>query len=207
MGLVEPAILAGMDQEMPGNFAPDEVPGSCLFCAPLLDAVRAGRVPESRVDDAVLRILRPMMALGLFDNRPTIQPLPEEQNSAFARALSERASVLLKNAGGTLPLGATVGFGDPPKPDETGRPGGDQGALRVTAARLAEGGRTLVLVTDPHPREATYRLALLGVKGLGELSISGAGAAVANAIYNATGVRVRDFPITLDKLLAGLPDA
>lgn len=105
----EAAILAGMDQEMPGNFAPDEVPGSCLFCAPLLDAVRAGRVPESRVDDAVLRILRPMMALGLFDNRPTIQPLPEEQNSAFARALSERASVLLKNAGGTLPLGATVG--------------------------------------------------------------------------------------------------
>jgi xanthine dehydrogenase YagR molybdenum-binding subunit len=43
-------------------------------------------------------------------------------------------------------------------------------------------------------------------KGLGELGISGAGAAIANAIYNATGVRVRDFPITCDKLLAGLPD-
>jgi xanthine dehydrogenase YagR molybdenum-binding subunit len=42
-------------------------------------------------------------------------------------------------------------------------------------------------------------------KGLGELGISGAGAAVANAIYNATGVRVRDYPITLDKLLPGLP--
>jgi xanthine dehydrogenase YagR molybdenum-binding subunit len=42
-------------------------------------------------------------------------------------------------------------------------------------------------------------------KGLGELGISGAGAAIANAIYNATGVRVRDFPLTLDKLLAGLP--
>lgn len=43
-------------------------------------------------------------------------------------------------------------------------------------------------------------------KGIGELGISGAAAAVANAVYNATGVRVRDFPITLDKLLPGLPD-
>lgn len=43
-------------------------------------------------------------------------------------------------------------------------------------------------------------------KGIGELGISGAGAAVANAIYNACGVRVRDFPITLDKLLSGLPE-
>jgi xanthine dehydrogenase YagR molybdenum-binding subunit len=45
----------------------------------------------------------------------------------------------------------------------------------------------------------------MGIKGVGELGISGAGAAVANAIYNACGVRVRDFPITLDKLLPGLP--
>jgi xanthine dehydrogenase YagR molybdenum-binding subunit len=45
----------------------------------------------------------------------------------------------------------------------------------------------------------------LKIKGLGELGISGAAGAVANAIYNATGVRVRDFPITLDKLLPGLP--
>lgn len=45
----------------------------------------------------------------------------------------------------------------------------------------------------------------LGSKGIGELSISGAGAAVANAVYHASGIRVRDFPITLDKLLAHLP--
>ncbi|MBS7781233.1 aldehyde oxidoreductase molybdenum-binding subunit PaoC [Acidovorax sp. CCYZU-2555] len=44
-------------------------------------------------------------------------------------------------------------------------------------------------------------------KGVGELGICGAAAAVANAIYNATGVRVRDYPITLDKLLGGLPAA
>ncbi|MDV3457935.1 xanthine dehydrogenase family protein molybdopterin-binding subunit [Sphingomonas sp. HF-S4] len=44
----------------------------------------------------------------------------------------------------------------------------------------------------------------LNVKGVGELGVCGAGAAFANAIYNATGVRVREFPITLDKLLPGL---
>jgi xanthine dehydrogenase YagR molybdenum-binding subunit len=42
-------------------------------------------------------------------------------------------------------------------------------------------------------------------KGVGELGICGAATAVANAVYNATGVRVRDYPITLDKLLKGLP--
>jgi len=44
-------------------------------------------------------------------------------------------------------------------------------------------------------------------KGVGELGICGVGAAVANAIYNATGIRVRDYPITLDKLLDRMPDA
>jgi xanthine dehydrogenase YagR molybdenum-binding subunit len=46
---------------------------------------------------------------------------------------------------------------------------------------------------------------VLGVKGLAEVGICGAGAAVANAVFNATGMRVRDFPITLDKVLPGLP--
>jgi xanthine dehydrogenase YagR molybdenum-binding subunit len=41
-------------------------------------------------------------------------------------------------------------------------------------------------------------------KGVGELGICGTAAAVANAVYNATGVRVREYPITLDKLLARL---
>ncbi|MFG1412931.1 aldehyde oxidoreductase molybdenum-binding subunit PaoC [Xanthobacter sp. VTT E-85241] len=43
-------------------------------------------------------------------------------------------------------------------------------------------------------------------KGVGELGICGVAAAIANAIYNATGVRVRDYPITLDKHLERLPD-
>lgn len=41
----------------------------------------------------------------------------------------------------------------------------------------------------------------LGAKGLGEIGRAGVAAAVANAIYNATGKRIRNLPITLDKLL------
>ncbi|HVI54193.1 MAG TPA: xanthine dehydrogenase family protein molybdopterin-binding subunit [Luteibacter sp.] len=43
----------------------------------------------------------------------------------------------------------------------------------------------------------------LKIKGLGEVGISGAGACIANAVYNACGVRIRDYPLTLDKVLAG----
>ncbi|TDP95175.1 xanthine dehydrogenase family protein molybdopterin-binding subunit [Labedaea rhizosphaerae] len=45
----------------------------------------------------------------------------------------------------------------------------------------------------------------MGVKGIGEIGIVGTAAAVANAVHHATGVRVRDLPITLDKLLPHLP--
>jgi xanthine dehydrogenase YagR molybdenum-binding subunit len=45
----------------------------------------------------------------------------------------------------------------------------------------------------------------LGAKGIGELGSGGTAGSVANAVYNATGVRVRDFPITISKLLPGLP--
>ncbi len=48
-------------------------------------------------------------------------------------------------------------------------------------------------IPDPH--------APMGAHGIGEIGITGVGAAVANAIYNATGKRIRDLPITLDKLL------
>jgi xanthine dehydrogenase YagR molybdenum-binding subunit len=47
-------------------------------------------------------------------------------------------------------------------------------------------------IPDPH--------APMGARGIGEIGITGTGAAVANAIYNATGKRIRDLPITLDKL-------
>ncbi|HEX5957265.1 MAG TPA: xanthine dehydrogenase family protein molybdopterin-binding subunit, partial [Hyphomicrobiaceae bacterium] len=48
-------------------------------------------------------------------------------------------------------------------------------------------------IPDPHSP--------LGVRGIGEIGITGAGAAIANAVYNATGTRVRSLPMTIDKLL------
>ena len=47
---------------------------------------------------------------------------------------------------------------------------------------------------DPHVNE-------IGVKGIGEIGIVGAAAAIANAVYHATGKRVRDLPITPEKLV------
>ena len=52
--------------------------------------------------------------------------------------------------------------------------------------------------------EADDKANPLGIKGVGELGICGVGAAVANAIYNATGVRLREYPMTPDKVLVGL---
>jgi xanthine dehydrogenase YagR molybdenum-binding subunit len=53
----------------------------------------------------------------------------------------------------------------------------------------------LVEEHDPHVNA-------LGIKGVGEVGITGAAGAVANAVWHATGVRVRNFPITLDRLIA-----
>jgi xanthine dehydrogenase YagR molybdenum-binding subunit len=54
-----------------------------------------------------------------------------------------------------------------------------------------------VIFVDEHDDKVNT----LGVKGLGEIGIVGTAAAIANAIYHATGKRVRDLPITIDKLL------
>jgi xanthine dehydrogenase YagR molybdenum-binding subunit len=47
-------------------------------------------------------------------------------------------------------------------------------------------------IADPHSP--------MGVHGIGEIGVTGVGAAIANAVYNASGIRVRSLPITLDKL-------
>jgi xanthine dehydrogenase YagR molybdenum-binding subunit len=53
--------------------------------------------------------------------------------------------------------------------------------------------------------EADDKVSPMKAKGVAELGICGVAAAVANAVYNATGVRVRDYPVTLDKHLNRLP--
>jgi xanthine dehydrogenase YagR molybdenum-binding subunit len=49
--------------------------------------------------------------------------------------------------------------------------------------------------------EEDYQINDLGIKGLGELGNVGTNAAVANAVYHATGVRIRELPVRLEKLL------
>jgi xanthine dehydrogenase YagR molybdenum-binding subunit len=53
--------------------------------------------------------------------------------------------------------------------------------------------------------EADDKVSPMKAKGVAELGICGVAAAVANAVYNATGVRVRNYPVTLDKHISGLP--
>ena len=57
-----------------------------------------------------------------------------------------------------------------------------------------------VMLLD-HP---DYELNEFGARGIGEIGLTGVQAAVANAVYHATGVRVRDLPITKDKIMAGV---
>jgi aerobic-type carbon monoxide dehydrogenase small subunit (CoxS/CutS family) len=52
-------------------------------------------------------------------------------------------------------------------------------------------------IQDPHSP--------MGAHGIGEVGITAVGAAIANALYNPIGNRIRDFPITLDKLLSSTP--
>ncbi|HEX8324450.1 MAG TPA: aldehyde oxidoreductase molybdenum-binding subunit PaoC [Tepidisphaeraceae bacterium] len=59
----------------------------------------------------------------------------------------------------------------------------------------------VIFLDNPEPRSSPMK-----AMGIAELGICGVAAAVANATYNATGVRVRDYPITVDKLIEGLPD-
>ncbi|MDZ3934792.1 hypothetical protein UXB74_26175, partial [Escherichia marmotae] len=62
--------------------------------------------------------------------------------------------------------------------------------------------RSQVIVADTTGPGA----APMKAKAVGDRGGCGVSAAIANAVYNATGIRVRDYPITLDKLLDKLPD-
>ena len=64
-------------------------------------------------------------------------------------------------------------------------------------ATFADAGAVEVHWLDIEDRNANP----IGSKGIGELGIVGTAAAIANAVYHATGVRIRDLPITVDKLL------
>jgi len=91
------AALAGLDMDQPGD---DD-----FFSDPLKQAVLSGKVPETRLNDAVHRIVRSMFAVGVIDN----PPMPRRVVDPFrgrddAQKIAEESLVLLQNTGNTLPL-------------------------------------------------------------------------------------------------------
>jgi beta-glucosidase len=90
------SALAGLDIEMPN---------AVFYGQPLLDAVNAGEVPVSAIDDSVRRILRKKFEFKL--DAPTVPPadvVEIEEHIALAREAALKSIVLLKNDGGALPL-------------------------------------------------------------------------------------------------------
>lgn len=88
----------GLDQEQPENL---------YFGSKLKDAVLAGQVPQSRIDNMTHRILRAMFAVGIFDHPTTITSINAAADAAVAQETAEQGSVLLKNDG-TLPLNSAT---------------------------------------------------------------------------------------------------
>jgi beta-glucosidase len=101
---VRTGVNAGIDMMMEPNAWQS-------FITTLIDEVHAGRVPMSRIDDAVSRILRKKFALGLFEHPLTDRINLDEVGSAAHHALAREAAaesqVLLKNKGQTVPLSRT----------------------------------------------------------------------------------------------------
>jgi beta-glucosidase len=98
---VRTAVNAGMDMFMEPYSSP-------AFEQALLAEVQAGRVPMSRIDDAVSRILRAKFELGLFEHpytdRTNIGTIGSPAHRAVAREAAAKSQVLLKNSHGALPL-------------------------------------------------------------------------------------------------------
>jgi len=90
------AAQAGLDQEQPSG---------ANFAGLALD-VTTGQVPQARLDDMVRRILRAMYAAGLFAYPEHLTPIDTATDQAIAQEAEEQGAVLLKDAGGLLPLNA-----------------------------------------------------------------------------------------------------
>jgi beta-glucosidase len=92
------AALAGLDMEQPDG---------TYFGEPLKQAVRAGQVPQARVDDMVHRIVRSMFANGVIDNPPVRRVVDPFRGRDDAQKIEEKSIVLLQNKAGILPLSAS----------------------------------------------------------------------------------------------------
>jgi len=105
------SLNAGLDMIMIPN-GPGQPNNYQTFIADLKSLVAEGRVPQSRIDDAVRRILRIKFQMGLFDNAYTDPALTAEIGSpahrAVARQCVRESVVLLKNSAQTLPLAKNI---------------------------------------------------------------------------------------------------
>ena len=101
----EKAALAGLDQE-----SGQQLDAQPYFGPALTEAVKAGRVPQARIDDMVTHILTGVISSGLMDDPlpTTIQPINYAAHADIAQRNEEAAIVLLKNENGLLPLAKTV---------------------------------------------------------------------------------------------------
>jgi len=88
------AAIAGLDQEQPDP----------QYFGALDQSVQGGQLPQSRLDNMVHRILRAMLVSGIFDYPAVPGTLNINANEAIAQEAEEQGAVLLKNAGGQLPL-------------------------------------------------------------------------------------------------------
>lgn len=128
------AANAGLDQEQPG----DQGPGSANFGERLVAAVAAGEVSMERLDDMARRILRPMVGLGLFDQRPEVTDWNRDRGRGVAYRVAANGIVLLKNEGDLLPLtpgpGSIAVIG--PDADNTSAQGGGSSQISVPTASV-----------------------------------------------------------------------
>ena len=174
------SALAGNDMEM--NLTAGTFYGSALKAA-----VQAGQVPESVLNDMILRILRSMFAVGLFDNALPAQAaafaanVDSPQAQAMALQIAENGAVLLKNNGATLPLSgggkriAVIGYAAGPAGAAITYNGGGSGHIPELAYR-----------TYTTPLQGMQTVAL----GNGDIITYTDGIATADAVANATAADI-----------------
>ncbi len=104
----EASALAGLDQES-GQELDKLLNGKVFYGEALQDAVSQGRVPVSRLDDMVRRILVGMIKTGAFDAKASeARPVDLVANAKVAQSVAEAGSVLLRNEHEALPLKRTL---------------------------------------------------------------------------------------------------
>jgi beta-glucosidase len=92
-----PAALAGLDLEMKHD---------AYYDSGMRDAITAGKLRESVLDEMLVRRFSEMFRFGLFDSASTTQSIPVKEDGAVARSIAEQSAVLLKNNDHILPLDA-----------------------------------------------------------------------------------------------------